>query len=128
MPARSTEYPTPEHDVRIWDNCPGRTRDTPAAWSPVILRARGGIRPWSALQQRGTDMDDETQQRVITLVAAGIAYAISQAVTNRYIGVPDQRGIKDDALEAVLKGATTATSTILASIIVRRVLSGRWSG
>lgn len=71
-------------------------------------------------------MDDETQQRVITLVAAGIAYGISHAVTNRYIDVPDQRGIKDDALEAVLKGATTAASTILASILVRRVLAGRW--
>ena len=72
-------------------------------------------------------MDDETQQRVITLTAAGIAYLISHAVTNRYIDVPDQRGIADDALEAVLKGATTAASTIIASIIVRRVLSGRWS-
>ena len=72
-------------------------------------------------------MDDETQQRVITLTAAGIAYLISTAVTNRYIDVPDQRGIADDALEAVLKGATTAASTIIASIIVRRVLSGRWS-
>ncbi len=71
-------------------------------------------------------MDDETQQRVITLVAAGIAYGISHVVTNRYIDVPDQRGFKDDVLEAVLKGATTATSTILASIIVRRVLAGRW--
>ena len=71
-------------------------------------------------------MDDDTQQRVITLVAAGIAYVISHAVTNRFIDVPDQRGIRDDALEAVLKGATTAASTILASVIVRRVLSGRW--
>lgn len=78
--------------------------------------------------ERGTKMDDDTQQRVITLVAAGIAYGISSAITNRYIDVPDQRGIKDDVLEAVLKGATTATSTILASIIVRRVLAGRWSG
>ena len=73
-------------------------------------------------------MDDETQQRVITLIAAGIAYGISSAVTNRYIDVPDQRGIKDDALEAVLKGATTAASTIIASIVVRRVLAGRWGG
>ena len=73
-------------------------------------------------------MDDDTQQRVITLVAAGIAYGISQVVVNRYIDVPDQRGIKDDALEAVLKGGTTAVSTILASIIVRRLLAGRWGG
>jgi hypothetical protein len=66
-------------------------------------------------------MDDATQQRVITLVAAGIAYLISHQLTKRFIDIPEERGIKDDVLEAVLKGATTATSTILASIIVRRM-------
>jgi hypothetical protein len=66
-------------------------------------------------------MDDATQQRVITLVAAGIAYLISHRVTERFIDIPDQRGVKDDVLEAVLKGATTAASTILASILVRRL-------
>ena len=35
--------------------------------------------------------------------------------------IPEQRGIKDDALEAILEGATTATSNILASILVRRL-------
>ena len=66
-------------------------------------------------------MDDATQQRVITLVSAGIAYLISHQLTERFIDIPEERGIKDDVLEAVLKGATTATSTILASIIVRRM-------
>jgi hypothetical protein len=66
-------------------------------------------------------MSDATQQRVITLVAAGIAYLISHQLTERFIDIPEERGIKDDVLEAVLKGATTATSTILASIIVRRM-------
>ena len=66
-------------------------------------------------------MDNATQQRVITLVAAGIAYLISHQLTERFIDIPEERGIKDDVLEAVLKGATTATSTILASVIVRRV-------
>ena len=69
-------------------------------------------------------MDDATRQRLITLLAAGIAYVISQQVTNRFIDIPEQRGIKDDILEAVLKGATTASSTILASILVRRLLRG----
>lgn len=69
-------------------------------------------------------MNDATQQRMITIAAAGIAYLISSAVTNRFIDIPEQRGIKDDALEAILKGATTATSTILASIIVRRIFKG----
>ena len=66
-------------------------------------------------------MNDATQQRIITIAAAGIAYVISSIVTNRLIDIPDQRGLKDDALEAILKGATTATSTILASILVRRL-------
>ena len=69
-------------------------------------------------------MNDATQQRMITIAAAGIAYLISSAVTNRLIDIPEQRGLKDDALEAILKGATTATSTILASIIVRRIFKG----
>jgi len=66
-------------------------------------------------------MDNATQQRVITLVAAGIAYLITHQLTERFIDIPEERGVKDDVLEAVLKGATTATSTILASIIVRRM-------
>ena len=45
-------------------------------------------------------MSDATQQRIITLLAAGIAYVISQQVTNRLIDIPEQRGIKDDILEA----------------------------
>jgi alcohol dehydrogenase YqhD (iron-dependent ADH family) len=69
-------------------------------------------------------VDDATQQRVITLLAAGIAYVISHQVTEKYINIPEQRGVKDDILEAVLKGATTATSTILASILVRRLFRG----
>jgi hypothetical protein len=69
-------------------------------------------------------MDDATQQRLITLLAAGIAYVISQQLTERFIDIPEQRGLKDDVLEAVLKGATTATSTIVASILVRRLFRG----
>jgi hypothetical protein len=69
-------------------------------------------------------MNDATRQRLVTILAAGIAYLISQYVTDRLIDIPDERGIKDDVLEAVLKGATTATSTILASVLVRRVLKG----
>jgi hypothetical protein len=69
-------------------------------------------------------MNDATQQRLITILAAGIAYLISQYITDRLIDIPEERGIKDDVLEAVLKGATTATSTILASVLVRRLFRG----
>ncbi|WP_119067036.1 hypothetical protein [Rubrobacter indicoceani] len=67
-------------------------------------------------------MNDNTRQQAITILAAAIAYGISHYLTSRYIDLPDERGIKDDVLEATLKGVTTAVSTITASIIVRRLL------
>ncbi len=70
-------------------------------------------------------MNDETQQRVVTALAAGITFTLSRLVTQRFIKVPERRGVKDDVLEAVLKGGTTAVSTVLASVIVRRLLRGR---
>ena len=67
-------------------------------------------------------MNDAMQQRIVSILAAAIAYLITQYVVERLIDLPDERGVKDDAIEALLKGATTATSTILASILVRRLL------
>ncbi len=69
-------------------------------------------------------MNDAVRDRLVTILAAGIAYLISQQVVDRLIDIPDEPGLRDDVIEAVLKGATTATSTILASIIVRRLLKG----
>ncbi|MGI9048605.1 MAG: hypothetical protein ACR2GU_04395 [Rubrobacteraceae bacterium] len=67
-------------------------------------------------------MNEATKQRLITFGAAGISYVLSQLIVNRFIDIPDERGIKDDALEAILKGATTASATILASLLVRKLL------
>ena len=69
-------------------------------------------------------MNDAVRERLVTILAAGIAYMISNYVTDRLIDIPDKPGLKDDVIEAVLKGATTATSTILASIVVRRLMRG----
>ena len=70
-------------------------------------------------------MNDEAQQRVVTALAAGMTFVLSRLVTQRVTKVPERRGVKDDVLEAVLKGGTTAISTVLASVIVRRLLRGR---
>ena len=67
-------------------------------------------------------MNDAVRDRLVTILAAGIAYLISQQVVDRLVDIPEEPGLKDDVIEAILKGATTATSTILASILVRRLL------
>ena len=69
-------------------------------------------------------MNDAVRDRLVTILAAGIAYLISQQVVDRLVDIPEEPGLKDDVIEAILKGATTATSTILASIVVRRLLKG----
>jgi hypothetical protein len=68
-------------------------------------------------------MDDQIQQRLETLLAAGIGVGLSRLVAERFIEdlVPEQRGIKDDVLRALLRAGTTAASTIVAAVIVRRV-------
>jgi hypothetical protein len=76
------------------------------------------------LEREGRLMNDAVRDRLVTILAAGIAYLISQQVVDRLIDIPDEPGLKDDVIEAILKGATTATSTILASIVVRRLLKG----
>ncbi len=70
---------------------------------------------------KGRRVNDEARQRLVTLLAAGLAFGMSHAVIDRFLENPDeQRGIKEDALEAVLKGAVTTVSTFLASVAVRR--------
>jgi hypothetical protein len=76
------------------------------------------------LEREGRLMNDAVRDRLVTILAAGIAYLISQQVVDRLIDIPDEPGLKEDVIEAILKGATTATSTILASIVVRRLLKG----
>jgi hypothetical protein len=68
-------------------------------------------------------VDEQTQQRLETLFAAGIGFGLSRLVAERFTEdlVPEQRGIKDDVVRALLRAGTTAASAILASMLVRQV-------
>lgn len=72
-------------------------------------------------------MDDQTQQRLETLLATGIGFGLTRLVAERFIKdlVPEQRGLRDDFIRAILRAGTTATSTILASVIIRWVARRR---
>ncbi len=66
-------------------------------------------------------MDEQTQQRLETLLAMGIGFGLTRLVAERFITdlVPEQRGLKDDVVRALLRAGTTATSGVLASVIIR---------
>jgi hypothetical protein len=68
-------------------------------------------------------MDDQTQQRLETLLATGIGVILTRLVAERFITdlVPAQRGLKDDLVRALMRAATTVTSSVLAAVIIRQV-------
>ena len=71
-------------------------------------------------------MKEETQKRAVTILATGIAAFLSNRLSERFLDVPEERGIQDDVKEALLKAGFTVVSTIIASVIIRRVVSSRW--
>jgi hypothetical protein len=81
----------------------------------------------SSTPDEGRHMNEQTQQRLETLFAAVIGMGLSRLLAERFIKdlVPEQRGIKDDILRALFRAGTTAASTVLASVIVRRVAQSR---
>ncbi|HLL38791.1 MAG TPA: hypothetical protein VK359_00910 [Rubrobacteraceae bacterium] len=71
-------------------------------------------------------MNDETQKRAITMLSTGIAYFLAHRFADRFLDEPEERGVADDVKEALIKATFSITSTVLASIIIRRVVSSRW--
>lgn len=71
-------------------------------------------------------MSEEVQKRMITILSGIIAYAIADRLADRFLNVPDEPGISDDIKEALIKGGFRFTSTALASIIVRQIVSRYW--
>ncbi len=71
-------------------------------------------------------MNDELQKRAIMILSTGIAAILASRLSERFIDVPEERGIQDDVKEALLKAAFSVASTLIASVIIRRVLGSRW--
>ena len=74
----------------------------------------------------GSQMSDETQRRLLTVLAIGIAMVLTRPV-NRYIAeqIPERRGVRDDLAEAALQGLVRAAAFFVASLVVRRIAGSR---
>lgn len=71
-------------------------------------------------------MNDETQKRVISILSTAIAAFLASRLADKIIEEPEERGVRDDFKEALLKAAFSLVSTIIASFVIRRVVSSRW--
>ena len=73
-------------------------------------------------------MNDELQKRAIMILSTGISYLLASRLADKIIEEPEERGVRDDVKEALLKASFSLASTVIASIIIRRVVGSRWSG
>lgn len=70
-------------------------------------------------------MNEETQRRLITMTSTALAGLLASKLADRLIQVPEERGVKDDFKEALLKAGFSLASTVVASILIRRLLGRR---
>jgi hypothetical protein len=89
-----------------------------------VREMRGLTDPASS--KGGNRMSDETQRRLLTVLAIAIAMVLTRPVS-RYIAeeIPERRGIRDDLTEAALQGLVRAAAFFAASLLVRRLAGSR---
>lgn len=70
-------------------------------------------------------MNDDRKKRVITLLATAIAYVLASRLAERFVDQPEERGIGDDLKEGFLGAASSLAFTIVASVVIARVVGSR---
>ena len=70
-------------------------------------------------------MDDETQKRIITILASAIAYLLASRLADRLVEPPEARGLGEDLKEALLSASSSLILTVVASLVIRRVVGRR---
>ena len=59
------------------------------------------------------------------ILATVVAYLLASRLAGRFVDEPEVRGIRDDLKEGLLSGASSLLLTVVASLVIRRVLGGR---
>jgi len=76
--------------------------------------------------RKDADVNDDMQRKAIMLLSTGLAGVLSSRLADKFIDIPEERGIEDDVKEALLKASFSVVSTIIASVVIRRIVSSRW--
>jgi hypothetical protein len=70
-------------------------------------------------------VDDDTLKRTIMVLATVVAYVLASRLAERFVDQPEVRGLRDDVKEGLLSGASSLLFTVVASVVIRRVVGGR---
>ena len=70
-------------------------------------------------------MSDNTQKRLISVLATAIAFVLASRMAEDLIEAPEVRGVGDDVKEALLQASFSLVSAIVASFLIRRAIGSR---
>jgi hypothetical protein len=70
-------------------------------------------------------VDDDTLKRTIMVLATVVAYVLASRLAERFVDQPEVRGLRDDVKEGLLSAASSLVLTVVASVMIRRVVGGR---
>ena len=59
------------------------------------------------------------------ILATVVAYVLASRLAERFVDQPEVRGLRDDVKEGLLSAASSLLLTVLASVVIRRVVGGR---
>jgi hypothetical protein len=70
-------------------------------------------------------LSDQTLKRAIMILATAGAYLLASRLADRLVDQPEVRGVRDDLKEGLLSAASSLALTVLASVVIRRIVGGR---
>jgi hypothetical protein len=70
-------------------------------------------------------VSDDTQKRLISVLATAIAFVLASRLAEDFLDQPERRGVGDDVKEGLLQASFSLLSTVVASALIRRALGAR---
>jgi len=59
------------------------------------------------------------------ILATVVAYLLASRLADKFVDQPEVRGVRDDLKEGLLSGASSLLLTLVASVVIRRVVGNR---
>jgi hypothetical protein len=67
------------------------------------------------------------QKRIVLILSTALAAWTATKLAGMFLDEPEERGAQDDVKEALVQGTFSVLATIVASRLIRDVLSKHWN-
>jgi hypothetical protein len=71
-------------------------------------------------------LSKDMQKRIVLILTTALAAWTATKLAGMFLNEPEERGPRDDIKEALMQGTFSVLATIVASRLIRDVLSKRW--